>query len=239
MTETALDLVTNALLDLGVLADEETPTASQAAGGLRKLNNLVEAWNIEHLMVYGASESIFPLVANDGIYTLGTGGNFNMARPTNITSAYVVDNSLPAAQRYSFPLYLYNQDEYADVRLKGLATSLPQGVYFDYGFPLINVYLYPIPSTAQYSLSIWTTGIISAFSLTTTVNLAPGYKRALESNLSVELAPSYEREPSKITLAISQSSKADLKTNNFTLNELQIDSRLGSPSFNWISGDSD
>lgn len=238
MVETALDLITGALLDLGVLAEGETPTAAQAVSALRKLNNMVDAWNIESLMIFGTTENIFPLVSNDGIYTLGTGGNFNIPRPTKILNCYVQDASLPASQKYDFPLYIYNNKEYADVRLKGLTTNLPQGIYFDWDFPLINVFLYPVPSTAQYSLIIWTFGLINNFSLTTQVSLPPGYKRALESNLTIELAPSYEREPSQVTVSIAQSSKADLKTNNFELSALQIPDQLTSRAyFNWISGD--
>lgn len=238
MVETARTLVTNALLDLGVIAEGETPTASQAVGGLRKLNNMIDAWNIENLMVYGSTQNVFPLVSNDGVYTLGTGGDFNIPRPDNIISAYVRDSSLPAAQIYDFPLYIYNTQEYADVRLKGLTTALPQGVYFDDSFPLINVYVYPVPSTAQYSLVIWTPGILPTLTLDTVISLAPGYKRALESNLVIELAASYERQPPQTVISIAQSSKADLKTKNFQLGELQIDDRLTTPNFNWLTGDS-
>jgi hypothetical protein len=237
MADTALDLVTNALLDLGVLADEEAPTASQAAGGLRKLNNLIESWNIEDLLVYGSTQSVFPLVANQGSYTIGTGGNFNTVRPNKIVRAYIRDLTQPAASRVDFPLYIYTTEEYADYALKGMTNNFVWGVYFDDDFPLITAYFTPIPSTSQYSFVMWTDGIIGNLTLDQTISLAPGYLRALEANLVIELAASYSVPIPQSVAAIAITSKADLKTKNFELNELTVDPRLAGQSyFNYYTG---
>lgn len=237
MADTALDIITNALLDLGVLADEETPTASQAAGGLRKLNNLIESWNIENLMLYGASQDVFSLVANQTAYTIGAGGDFNIPRPNNITSAYIRDMNQPAATRVDFPLYIYTQQEYADYALKGMTNNFLWGVYFDTDYPFITAYFTPVPATSQYSFVMWTDNIITSLTLNQTISLAPGYARALEANLAVELAASYGVDIPPSVAAIAISSKADLKTKNFDLNELQIDDRLeGGSYFNYYTG---
>jgi len=58
MADTALTIITDSLLDIGVLADEEVPTASQAAGALRKLNNLIDSWNIESLIEFPAVDPV-------------------------------------------------------------------------------------------------------------------------------------------------------------------------------------
>lgn len=238
MPDTALTIITDALMDLGVLADEETPTASQAAGALRRLNNMIDSWNIEKLMLYANTEYTFPLVANKGIYTLGPTGDFVMPRPTSISNCFVRNTSLPAAQRYDFPLYIYNDDEYQNVRLKSLTSTLPQGINFDMSAPLVTAYLYPVPSTTLYTLIIWTQDLISNVSLDTVIVFPPGYKRALQANLAVELASSYQVQPSQILLDVARQSKADIKTINFQLNEQEIDPRLGGTVFNYLTGDS-
>ena len=237
MAYTALTIITDALVDIGVLADEETPTAAQAAGGLRKLNNMIESWNIESLLVYGSFPNVFPLVSNQGVYTLGAGGNFNIPRPNYIVYASVRDQSLPVAQRLDYPLYIYTDQEYAEVSLKGLTGSLPLGVYFDQTFPLINTYVFPVPSTGQYSLVIWTQGIIGELLLNDTIDLAAGYKRALTANLCEELAPSYGLEVPSSVQKMAIESKAALKLKNFQLNELSIDPKLTGRGFNYLTGD--
>ena len=237
MADTALDLITNALLDLGVLADEETPTSSQAAGGLRKLNNLIESWNIEGLMPIGGTAQTFPLVSNQGTYTLGVGGDFNTARPNIVTACYVRDTTQPVATRVDYPLYMYTEKEFSEVPLKGLESTLPMGVYFDNATPLTNVTFYPIPSTANYTFVMWSDVILPSLTLTQQIAVAPGYARALEANLAVELAASYGVVPSESLVAIALTSKENLKIKNFDLNELNIDPRLtGNVYFNYITG---
>jgi hypothetical protein len=239
MAYTALDLITDTLVDLGVLADEETPTDSQAQGGLRKLNNMLEDWNIQSFLVYGATSDVFPLISNQGTYTIGTGGNFNIPRPNNIVSAAVRDISLPAANRLDYALDILNDMEYQDIALKGLTTNLPMAIYFDNQFPLMNAYLYPIPSTTQYSLVLWTSGIISSFALTDTVALAPGYKRAIMTNLCLELAPSYGAQAVQVAEAMrrnAKSAKDNLKVQNFQLTPLTFDDRLGPQYWNYLTG---
>lgn len=232
MADTALTLITDALLDLGVLADEESPTASQAAGGLRKLNNLIDAWNIEGLMVYGTTQSILPLTAGVGQYTLGSGGTMNIPRPNTIVAAYVEDTTLPLEQRYDFPLYMYTVEEYADVGVNAITSPLPLGIFIDDSFPLSNVYLWPVPSTTNYNLILWSNGILNNLSLYGVVGFANGYKRALTANLCEELAPSYGVQVPQSVAKIAAQSKADLKLNNFSLNELKVDDNLYGKRYN-------
>jgi len=221
MVDTALTLITDALLDLGVLADEEQPAASQASGALRKLNNMIDAWNIDGLLVYGSTQYVLPLVGNQQVYTIGTGGDLNVPRPTNITSAFLRQTSLALYNQADLPLYIFNNQEWADVRFKGMTSSYPYGgVWFDETFPYINAYVFPIPTGNQYSLVFWADGVIGNLAINTPINLAPGYKRALTANLCLELAPSYQTQvPDELRL-IATSSKNAISRENLQINEL-------------------
>lgn len=223
MVDTALTLITDALLDLGVLADEETPSASQVQGGLRKLNNMIDAWNIENLLVYGSTAYTLPLIANQGSYTIGVGGNLNIARPSNITSAYIRDTSQAISQRQDIPLYIFNNQEWQDISFKGMTGTYPyQGVWFNETSPLITAYVTPIPTGSTYQLVFWANGIISNMTANDTITLAPGYKRALTANLAIELAGSYQVPVPDTVTNIALSSKARLKAKNVQINELNI-----------------
>lgn len=226
MAETALTLITDALLDLGVLADEETPTASQAVGGLRKLNNMIDAWSIENLLLFSAQSFTIPMVAGQGVYTIGPGGDVDVDRPLNVTSAYVRDTSLPITQQMDVPLYLYNNQEWQDVAFKSQQASYPNwGIWFDSGYPLVRAYMNPVPSSSQYSIVFWTSGPIGDLTLNQVISLPPGYKRGLVANLAIELAPSYGVQISPALAQIANDSKARLKIKNVQINELG--SRMG------------
>jgi len=232
MADTALTIITDALLDIGVLADEETPSASQAAGGLRKLNNMIDAWNIESMMVYGAYIHVIPLIANNGVYTIGPGGDLNIPRPSLIQSAYIRDTSVPVAIRQDIPLRIANDQEWQQVPFKGQQSQYPYNtVWFNYSSPLIEAYVNPIPNTSQFSLVIWVPGDIANFTLNQDIILSPGYKRALTANLCIELAGSYQVEVPASVVQIAKDSKVWIQTANLQINEMGLPSALTDNAF--------
>lgn len=238
MADTALTIITDAMMDIGVLADGEAPTASQAAGALRKLNNMIESWNIDELMLYGHTSHVMPFVANQSVYTVGTGGSINIDRPDYIEGAYIRDTTLPAANVQDIPLYIYNDQEWDDVAFKSMNSAYPNyGIYIYYDFPLIKLYPLPVPNSSQYQLVIWVKGQITSFStLTQQVQLPSGYKRALTSNLCIEIAPSYSLGVPDDIRMIARNSKDDLRVKNFQLSELVLDPRICSRYFDIKTG---
>ena len=227
MAYTALTIITDALLDLGVIAGEETPAASDASGGLRKLNNLLDAWNIDPTLAYGAYENVFNLTPNQGVYTLGAGGDFNIPRPNRFLSAYIRDTSLPVEQRYDQPIEIFNDQEYADLPYKAWTSTYPfLGIFIDSTFPLQNVYLNPVPNSSQYQLVLWTEGVLSNLTLDQVISLPPGYKRALTANLTIELAAQYGQPVAQTTAMIASSSKADIRALNQQFNTLSLPRQL-------------
>ena len=77
-TSTALDLIVGALRNINALESGETPNANDANDAMQVLNDMLESWSTEKLLVVASVENI--LVFNPGqyIYTIGnyTGGTF-------------------------------------------------------------------------------------------------------------------------------------------------------------------
>lgn len=94
---TASTILTNCFLDLGVLADGEPMSAPMAQDGLRRLNQLVSSLRTQFGTVLAIERTIFPLVANQQTYTIGPGGDFNVARPMAVNGAGLWLNGLAAA----------------------------------------------------------------------------------------------------------------------------------------------
>ena len=66
-----IDLISRALKDIGALEAGETPTADAAQDAFDMLNDLVDQWSNEDMMVYNTTEIIFPLIAGQVQYTIG------------------------------------------------------------------------------------------------------------------------------------------------------------------------
>lgn len=77
-TSTALDLITGALRNINALESGETPTAQDANDALQVLNDLLESWTIEKLLIFSSTENILSWVPGKYQYTIGNpvGGTF-------------------------------------------------------------------------------------------------------------------------------------------------------------------
>ena len=184
---TVRDLITAALLDLGAIASGESPTAAEAQDALRRLNLLLETWRLESLMVY-AVETVTLALTGATSYTWGTGGTLNSTRPVRLEKAEL---RLQTDPTLDYPLHILTDEEYEAIALKGLTSTLAWSVYLDRAYPLASLFFYPVQAAgATAVLHPWhpLTGFAS---LDTSVSLPPGYELALQTNLSLHLAPSY------------------------------------------------
>lgn len=220
MAYTTLNLITDVLLDMGVLADQETPTASQSVGALVKLNDLIESWNLDPQKLYGATQYITPFVANQATYTIGVGGDLNVTRPDDITSAFVRSTSQVPSQQQDIPLIMLTDQQWQDIPVKGMVGTFPYAVWFDMTYPLITAHVTPIPTGSNYSLVFWDANANATLSLNTVLSLAPGYKRALKYGLFIELAAGYQIEVPQSIATLAISSKMTIDRHNLEINEL-------------------
>mgnify|MGYP003333310171 FL=1 len=70
-----IDIITRAMKDIGAVAAGEVPTADEAQDGLDLLNDMIDQWSNESMMVFYRTEIVFNTVQNTVQYTLGPGGS--------------------------------------------------------------------------------------------------------------------------------------------------------------------
>lgn len=77
-TQTALDLITDALREINSLAVGEVPDADIATNTMRTMNNMIDSWTIEKLFVFSSTENRFVFSPGTYQYTIGNpvGGTF-------------------------------------------------------------------------------------------------------------------------------------------------------------------
>jgi hypothetical protein len=66
-----IDIISRALKDIGALASGETPTPEEAQDAFDMLNDLIDQWSNEDMIVFNTTEIIWPVVAGQVQYTIG------------------------------------------------------------------------------------------------------------------------------------------------------------------------
>lgn len=190
-TVTAGDLVRNALGLILVLGQQDTLASSDMDDGLRFLNAMLESWGLVRQNIFRLNIETLPLTAGDQQYTIGIGGDWSTARPNKITNAsYIVANNV------SYPLEIIDERQWAAIPYKPLASYIPQVLWYSAGYPLGTIFLWPAPGS-NMSLVLASYKALQEFTDKDDVmDLPPGYQRAIASNLAIEIAPLYNKEPS-------------------------------------------
>jgi hypothetical protein len=66
-----IDIVSRALKDIGALEAGETPTPEAAQDAFDMLNDMLDQWSNEEMMVFNFTEIIFPIIQGQTQYTIG------------------------------------------------------------------------------------------------------------------------------------------------------------------------
>lgn len=237
---TALDVITAAMKKVGILAAGEVPSASEATDGLLALVNMLDSMSNERLVIYSTVREVFALVANQATYTWGIGGNFNSARPQLITRGYIqAAGTNPVAELL---MEQYIEQQYADIIVKTVNSTIPTIYYNDDNNPLANISFWPVPIVVCNAVFYSWKPLSTFATLNTVISLPPGYLRMLVYNLAIEIAPDYGKVASDQVVAIALQSMKNIKRMNANPIYLSVDpalSRVEKGSFNWITGDTE
>lgn len=80
-----IDIISRALKDIGALAAGETPTPEASQDAFDMLNDMLDQWSNEGMMVYYKTEIIFPTTQTQTQYTIGPGGQIGASFTGSIT----------------------------------------------------------------------------------------------------------------------------------------------------------
>lgn len=226
---TALDLLTLALKDIGALGIGQSISAEDTADGLATLNMMMDQLSVERLGVFHLIDTAKQSTGAQS-YTIGTGGDFNIARPVKINAAYARLASSGAGSAVDYRITMIDaREDYARISLKTL-VSFPEYAFLDTAYPLANLFLYPVPNSS-YELHIVTMDALQQFATAATaVNLPGPYKALLRYNLAIYLAPSYQLEPTPALVRLAMNAKRVVKRMNNQIPSLSMPRGLMSKS---------
>ena len=194
MAETALQIISDALTEIGELAQGETPTANDQTWCLQKLNDLVDAWNAQRIHLFHETLAQHEILAVQASYTIGKGptADFDADRPTEILKANWI-----TASGVRGPLRILKADEYLAVTSPTETSDIPRAIHYQPTYPDGTLYFVPVMKGTGGQLELLTRAPLTGYALVSTAySLPPGYKAALTLSLAEALCPSYQIEPS-------------------------------------------
>ena len=234
MTDTALDIVTDAMMMLGVMAQGAVLSAADSSLGLTVLNDMQDSLSNEGLTCYTILEQSAPLVPGQQSYQIGIGApDFNMTRPIRIIegpgSAYVQDSN---GNNYGMEVVPRNKWNMYGNRSDIVVSNFPQVMFYDPQYPFGVINIMPFP-TSSYTM-FWDSylQLVDLATLSSAISLPPGYVDMLKSNLACYLKPYFvDAELDPLVLARAAKSLANVKRSNMRplvgLYESAIVSRAG------------
>ncbi len=205
---TALQLITGSMRLIEAVESGEAPTTDEQTDALAVLNQLLDSWSIQGLAVYRREFSPYVTVAAQASYVIGAGEEWDGARPTAISDAYVTINDI------DYPLDILTDSQYAAEPNKTLQASMPTGIYYDPAYPDGRVYVVPVPDAALTITLVHDEAFTALASVSTSLSFPPGYERALRYALAVELAPEFGKTPSPIVMRNADEAMGLIKARN-------------------------
>lgn len=209
---TARELIRRSLILIGALGQGENPTDQEADDALKTLNEIVDKWNVEALMITSNKYIKFNLT-NKKIYTIGAGGDIPELRPPSglLGAYYNMPNTSGGV--ISVPVQVITENQYNSITLKDLQVNIPSQVFYRNSYPLAEIYVYPISNEGELVLNV-SNQFLAFNNLDDIIDLPSGYVKALRYNLAVELSTEYGRQLSEKIEAMAVGAKSFIKTTN-------------------------
>ena len=149
---TLRDALNAAARKIGINQQNEVLTGENLTVTQYALQNLVDYFSNNSLLVYKRSEFIFPLTGQKQ-YTLGMGGDWNIPRPMKIDTFTTVLNP-GSIQELVIQVQPLTYEQYALISVPNTSSQFPFAYYDDNNYPLRTITLFPVPS-GPASVRIW------------------------------------------------------------------------------------
>jgi hypothetical protein len=222
LTRTGLQVITDSLKLLGVVAGHEVPTSAEQSDAFARLTELIDSWGTHAQTLLVPRRDVVPLVIGQQVYTVGPGLDVDIPTPTAVDEVAYVLAGTPETE----VLLAWGTDAAViGTPQKLLTGSPPQRVSYTRTHAGGELWVWPVPTLAQDLVLYWQEPLQQFPDLTTPVSLAPGYARALRTNLAVELAPEFGRPVDETIDRMARESLADVKRAAFPFVEIGLDAR--------------
>ena len=221
------ELITDALVDIGVLQPGETSDAPQAQQALRVVQRMIDAWGADRLTFAAQLRTTFTLTSGTATVSIGPDtATVTMARPLSINRlSYVVPSSSPAVE---VPIGLLDQDSYANVSIKTLTSGYPLQAFYQTPMTSANGSLFFWPTVDQdVTIALYTPEAVGVPATLNTDLIGPaGYLEAYLFQLEMRLCTPFGVTPPPLLPGMAAQAFINMKRPNVMPAQLSMDPAL-------------
>jgi len=218
---TAATMVSDALKEINILAEGETPSAEMADDALRALNRLMELWSNDQSFAYFAS-TVSLALTGQASFTVGPASS-----TPDVTADRPISVDIATVDRLgiTYPVSVFDYAKWDAISYKGIAGANTSVVYYEATMPKGIVHVWPLATGCTLNLRVL--NVVNSFAnLATTLSMPPGYEEALIKNLAVNISPQYGVVPSVLTMRAATSSMKRINRTNNVIPTMEIDGAL-------------
>lgn len=222
-------LLVRCFQNIGILAPGESLSADDAAVGLGDLQSFIDSLGIKRQTMFAWKANVGTLISGQQTYTIGSGGNFNFARPQWIDWAKC-RQAIAGGQYLETDVAILTQRQYADIPVKAITTGIVTACFYDRTWTagLGNIVVYPYPNISGLALVLYGPVPVANYTdLATDVTAPPGYADMLEYNVSKRLTLKYPKgNISPLLLDLARTSLNAVLSSNVQPEVLGMDAAL-------------
>ncbi len=208
--------INDALIKIGVINPIDEASPQDHAYGLRELNRIVDSYNTQNLIITYLQDIALPQPTNwANSVTIGTGKDIDFPAPLEAEAAFFRQASV------DYHLDMMTSNEWSRISYK-FDTGIPSRIYLQKTDTNdLKAYFDAIPQT-NLVLHLMAkkpyTGVNSVgndYLPTDDIKWNYGFEKMLMLRLAVELAPTYEIQPSQLLLSLATEAENNVKTHNY------------------------
>lgn len=185
---TVRSYVTDALMEIGALAQGETPSAADAQLALRTFQRQLDSWQAEYTTLAIQKRVTFTLSSGATTVTIGpTGGDVTAVRPVFLSWVnYIIPGSSPDVE---VPIGIMDRDAFAGLSIKEQTSQLPLQCFYQTSVDSVLGTLQFWPEVTQDVdiVLYYPSGIATPATLDDVLLAPPGYAEAFLYQLAKRL----------------------------------------------------
>jgi hypothetical protein len=183
MTTTAGTMINDALMEIGVLAEGDTPTAAMSDSALRALNRICDMMSNDQSFAYTPSLISIALTGQSSV-TVGPTGAIVSDRPISIDTAWSDRGGI------SYPCQVTDNQKFDAIVFKAAAGFNPQVIWYEPTMGNGIIHIWPVSTGCTLNMRILNS-VTSFSNLATVLVMPPGYEEYFVKTLAVNIAPQY------------------------------------------------
>jgi len=214
---TVQELIDGAMRLAGVVADGETITAKEAQDALSAMNQMIEAWALEGILLYDLDIQVFTWPANTDQVTVGPTGTLVGYRPLEVSKASFFRDTTKSIR---YTPRIVGEKEFYSVAYPNVSSTFPEMMYVNYSYPNAEISIFPKLTLSKEFNLFSRRELTQPANLTTVLSFPQGYAQAFRFNLATVLAPEFGVPVSNDILRIAVDTKEKIRRLNQSSNEL-------------------